>query len=155
VELIAFDVFQRTRALETVETAPVPAPQPLPLPDASNAALDLLGIVDMGAHFDGAFGDGWSLSAYKAVLDPGGVLPDFTAAGEPLQVFVWQGRVTEHGGAAPKPLEAGAGSTLAEGATGWWENTGDTPATLYFGVVEPVSEVEGVPRTGHLSHGAH
>ncbi|MEM7711563.1 MAG: hypothetical protein AAF264_12610 [Pseudomonadota bacterium] len=32
---------------------------------------------------------------------------------------------------------------------------GDAPAILYLTTVEPIAEVEGVPRTGPLAHGSH
>ncbi len=156
VHLIAFDVFQ-SEDPATAETADRPAMQDFDLPDAMNVQHDLLGVVDIGAHFDGAFGDGMTLTTYRTTLAPGGVFPSFTAAGEPAQIFVWQGTVTEHrsDNDSPTVLAAETGSSLSGGAQAFWENTGDEPAILYFGVVEPASETDGIPRVGPLAHGSH
>jgi len=151
VRLIAFDAF---KARGTPEVSPTPAQQPFDLPAQSGAVLDLLGLVDIEAHYSGEKGDGLALAAYRAVIEPGGVLPSFTAAGEPLQVWVWQGAVVEHrsDAAAPVTLAAEEGAHLGGGAQAYWENTGDVPATLFFGVVEPLSETEGVPQVGVQAH---
>ncbi len=153
VHLIAFDVFAPGNTSDAVTA--VPDPGTMELPEISQAALELLGVVDIGAHFGDGTGDSWVLSTYRATLEPGGVLPDFTGAGEPLQVFVWEGAVTQHDTAGTADLANHTGGGLAQGATGWWENTGDAVAILYFGVVEPAAEVEGVPRTAPLAHGSH
>ncbi|WP_415919715.1 cupin domain-containing protein [Tateyamaria sp. SN6-1] len=152
VRLIAFDVFKAGDAGDVEET---PAQQPFDMPAQSGAVLELLGLVDIEAHYDGAKGQGLALSTYRAVIEPGGVLPGFTAAGEPLQVWVWQGAVREHRSDTDGPvvLAAEEGAHLGGGAQAYWENTGDTPATLFFGVVEPLAETAGVPQTGVQAHG--
>ena len=152
VRLIAFDVYNaNTDTMEMLET---PVQQVFDLPAQRGAVLDLLGVVDIEAHYDGAQGDGLALSTYRAVIEPGGVLPSFVAAGEPLQVWVWEGAVSEHRSDtdAPVTLAAEDGAHLGGGAQAYWENTGDVPATLFFGVVEPLSETEGVPRVGVQAH---
>ena len=148
VTLIAFDV--QPGSADGVTVAPVPESAPFDLPDARDVQHDLLGAIDLGAHFGDGTGDGWVLSTYRTTIEPGGVMPAFTAAGEPLQAFVWEGAVTEHRSDAQDAvvLDKGAGSSLAGGAAAYWENTGDVAATLYFGAVEPVSEVDGVPQVG-------
>ncbi|MEM8823013.1 MAG: hypothetical protein AAGF30_05320 [Pseudomonadota bacterium] len=153
VHLIAFDVYEVNDA--PAEAAPVPSPVSLSLPDASGADLNLLGVVDIGNHFGDGTGAGLVLSSYQAEIAPGGVLPDFTGAAEPLQTFVWKGTVTEHRADGAAVLETLGGSDLSLGQTAWWENTGDVPAVLYFTTVEPATEVDGVPRTGQLAHGSH
>ena len=152
VRLIAFDVFNA--GSEAMEMAETPEQQDFDLPEQSGAVLELLGVVDIEAHYEGAQGDGLALSAYRAVIETGGVLPSFTAAGEPLQVWVWQGAVSEHrsDADAPETLAAEEGAHLGGGAQAYWENTGDVPAELFFGVVEPLSETEGVPQVGVQAH---
>ena len=81
---------------------------------------------------------------------------EFVAAGEPLQGWVWQGAVTEHRSDADAPvtLAAEEGAHLGGGAQAYWQNTGDVPAELFFGVVEPLSETDGVPQVGVQAHHA-
>ncbi|MEO1198587.1 MAG: hypothetical protein AAFX39_05060 [Pseudomonadota bacterium] len=157
VHLIAFDVFQSTQDLDTVTVGDVPAAADFELPETQGARHDLLGVVNIASHFDSAFGEGWALTTYRTTIEPGGVFPAFTTAGEPVQMFVWRGQVTEHRSDVGDPLtiDAEGGSTLSGGALAWWENTGDEPAVLYFGVVEPIAETEGVERVGTLAHGSH
>ncbi|MEL6206546.1 MAG: hypothetical protein AAFR47_14705 [Pseudomonadota bacterium] len=152
VRLIAFDVFNA--GADDMLMRAAPEAQTLDMPDATGAQLDLLGLVDIGGHYNGEQGAGLSLSAYRAVIEPGGVLPSFVAAGEPLQVWVWQGEVTEHRSDADTPVVIAAeeGGALVGGATAYWENTGDSPAELFFGVVEPLSETEGVPQVAVEDH---
>ncbi|MEM8653174.1 MAG: cupin domain-containing protein [Pseudomonadota bacterium] len=151
VRLIAFDVFN---AKGDAPVAATPVVQDFDLPAQSGAMLELLGVVDIEGHYDGEKGDGLALSAYRAVIEPGGVLPSFVAAGEPLQVWVWQGAVTEHRSDADAPvtLAAEEGAHLGGGAQAYWETTGDVPAELFFGVVEPLTETEGVPQVGVQAH---
>lgn len=151
VRLIAFDVFKAGGDAVVSET---PAPHAFDLPEQSGAVLELLGLVGIEAHYNGEKGNGLALSTYRAVIEPGGVLPSFVAAGEPLQVWVWQGSVTEHRSDtdAPATLVAEQGAHLGGGAQAYWENTGDIPAELFFGVVEPLSETEGVPQVGVQAH---
>lgn len=153
VHLIAFDVHAADGS--PTEVGPQPDAENLTMPGMANAELELLGVVDIGGHFGDGTGEGWVLSTYRATLAPGGVVPDFTAAGEPLQAFVWDGSIIEHRADRTDQLVTHTGSTLAGGARAWWQNTGDAPAVLYFGVVEPAVEVEGVPRTAPLAHGSH
>ncbi|MEM7490320.1 MAG: hypothetical protein AAF390_14460, partial [Pseudomonadota bacterium] len=154
VHLIAFDVHRPDGAETGAQGRP--DQDAMDLPETAGAELDLLGAVDLGAHFGDGTGAGLVLSTYRATLAPGGVLPDFSDAGEPLQVFVWDGSVTEHhSDDGARPLANRTGSTIAGTATAWWENTGDAPAILYFGVVEPAVEVEGVERIAPLAHGSH
>ena len=154
VRLIAFDVYAAGGDATVMEE--VPEAQAFDLPEVSGAVLELLGFVDIEAHYDGDQGEGLALSAYRAVIEPGGVLPSFVAAGEPLQVWVWQGAVSEHrsDAGAPVTLSAERGAHLGGGAQAYWENTGDAPAVLFFGVVEPLSETEGVPQVGVQAHHA-
>ena len=154
VRLIAFDVFNA--GSDAMEMADRPTQQDFDLPETSGAVLELLGVVDIEAHYNGAQGEGLALSAYRAVIEPGGVLPSFVAAGEPLQVWVWQGTVTEHRSDtdAPAILAAEEGAHLGAGAQAYWENTGDEAATVFFGVVEPLSETDGVPQVGVQAHHA-
>ena len=153
VRLIAFDVFN---APGEVEVAATPAQHDFDLPAPSGAVLELLGLVDIEGHYGGEKGDGLALSAYRAVIEPGGVLPSFVAAGEPLQVWVWDGAVNEYRSDAEAPvvLAAEEGAHLGGGAQAYWENTGDAPAVLFFGVVEPITETEGVPQVGVQAHHA-
>ncbi|WP_299686252.1 cupin domain-containing protein [uncultured Tateyamaria sp.] len=151
VRLIAFDVF---KARGTPEVAKTPIPQTFDQPAQKGAVLELLGVVDIEAHYGGEKGDGLALSTYRAVIEPGGVLPSFVAAGEPLQVWVWKGAVSEHRSDADAPVTLAAenGAHLGGGAQAYWENTGKVPAELFFGVVEPLSETEGVTQVGVLAH---
>ncbi len=151
VRLIAFDVY---KARGTPDVADTPVQQDFDLPAQSGATLELLGLVDIEAHYGGVKGEGLVLSTYRAVIEPGGVLPSFVAAGEPLQVWVWQGAVNEHRSDTDGPviLAAEQGAHLGSGAQAYWENTGDVPAELFFGVVEPLSETEGVPQVGFQAH---
>lgn len=153
VRLIAFDVFNAPGEAVVADT---PAQQDFDLPDQSGAVLELLGLVDIEGHYDGEKGDGLALSAYRAVIEPGGILPSFVAAGEPLQVWVWDGAVTEHRSDSDTPvtLAAEEGAHLGGGAQAYWQNMGDTPAVLFFGVVEPIAETEGVPQVGVQAHHA-
>lgn len=156
VRLIAFDVHQAAPDIDGVAVAPPPRPgRALPMPTIASGDLFLEGAVDLGAHFDGAFGAGLVLSVYRANIPAGLILPGFTRPGEPLQAFVWQGEVTEHRSdlAQPRVLAAESGSTIAGGATAYWLNTGDTEAVMFFGVVEAADEVDGVPRVGRVGHG--
>ncbi|MEM9797131.1 MAG: hypothetical protein AAF919_11615 [Pseudomonadota bacterium] len=152
VRLIAFDVFNAGGDDMTMRATPVS--QPLDLPEASGADLELLGFVDIGAHYDGAQGAGLVLSTYRATLAPGGVLPSFVDAGEPLQVWVWRGAVTEYRSdtEGPTTLAAEEGAHVGGGARAYWQNDGETEAELFFGVVEPFEEVEGVPVVGIMAH---
>ncbi|MFL4470382.1 cupin domain-containing protein [Tateyamaria armeniaca] len=153
VHLIAFDVFEPRNSDDTV--APVPAGIDVKTPDDQGVEHELLGVVSLSNHFSDGTGAGWVLSTYRATLQPGGSLASFVNVGEPLQSFVWEGEVTEHGVKGPIKLATHDGSTVAGGAQAWWENTGDTPAVMYFGVIEPEAAVEGVPRTAPLAHGSH
>ncbi len=157
VHLIAFDVQPVAKDYAAVTVASIPSKASFDLPAAKNVDNDLLGIVDLGAHFKGAYGTGWALTTYRATIAPGGVLPDFTGPGEPLQAFVWKGEVQEHRSDkdAPVVLAERTGSSVANGATVYWENTGSSDAEVYFGVVEPLSEVEGITPVGILAHGEH
>ncbi|MEL6450660.1 MAG: hypothetical protein AAFQ19_05325 [Pseudomonadota bacterium] len=153
VRLIAFDVFKARRAAPVADR---PLAQGFDLPAQSGARLDLLGVVDIEGHYDGAKGAGLALSAYRAVIEPGGVLPSFVGPGAPLQIWVWQGAVTQHrsdaGAGAPVTLATEAGAHLGGGAQAYWENTGAVPAEVFFGVVEPLSETVGVPQVGVQAH---
>jgi quercetin dioxygenase-like cupin family protein len=157
VHLIAFDVQPVAKDFAAVVVDPMPAHVKFDLPVAIGAQHDLLGVVDLGAHFAGAYGAGWALTTYRTTIAPGGIFPDFTGPGEPLQAFVWSGEVQEHRSdiATPITLTEHNGSNLANGATGYWENTGNVDAELYFGVVEPLSEVAGIKPVGVLAHGEH
>ncbi|WP_299732118.1 hypothetical protein [uncultured Tateyamaria sp.] len=157
VHLIAFDLQPVAKDFSAVKVGPVPAQTSYDLPVSIGADHDLLGVVDIGAHFGGAYGNGWALTTYRATIVPGGMFPDFTGPGEPLQVFVWKGEVVEHRSdmAEPQMLTERTGSNLANGATAYWENTGTTPAELYFGVIEPLTEVAGIEPVGVLAHGEH
>ncbi|MEP1612726.1 MAG: hypothetical protein ABJL72_12525 [Roseobacter sp.] len=157
VYLIAFDIQPVADEYANVAVEPVPTAANFDLPEMAEAHNDLLGVVDLGQHFDDAYGIGWGLSTYRATIEPGGTLPDFTGAGEPLQAFVWIGEVQEHRSDtdASTTLSERTGSNLGTGATGFWENTGDVDAVMYFGVVEPMSEVKGVKPVGVLAHGSH
>ncbi|MEM8849481.1 MAG: hypothetical protein AAGE03_05530 [Pseudomonadota bacterium] len=154
VHMIAFDVYQVNEP--PAATDGPPGQDGMVLPQAEGAELELLGAVDIDAHFSDGTGEGLVLSSYRATLQPGGVLPDFTVSGEPLQVFVWEGKVTEHhSDDGAKTLTTRTGGAISGTSTAWWENSDETPAILYFTTVEPVAEVEGVPRTGTLAHGSH
>jgi len=157
VHLIAFDLQPVAKDFAAAVAGPVPAPPAFDLLIASGVQHDLLGVVDIGAHFDGAFGADWALTTYRAIIEPGGVLADFTGAGEPLQAFVWKGEVQEHRSdvSGPVTLTKRSGSNLANGATAYWTNSGSTNAEMYFGVIEPLSEVESVKPVGVLAHGKH
>lgn len=157
VHLIAFDLQPVADDFAAVPVSPIPAAPDFDLPEAKGVQHDLLGVVDIGAHFNGAYGQDWALTTYRTTIEPGGVFPDFTKQGEPLQVFVWAGEVQEHRSdiAGPVTLPQREGSSLANGATAYWTNTGDTNAELYFGVIEPLSEVEGITPVGILAHGEH
>ena len=157
VHLIAFDVQPVAKDFAAIEVSAKPVQQDFDLPTTTSAQNDLLGVVDIGSHFEGVYGTGWGLTTYRATIEPGGVLADFTGPGEPLQAFVWEGEVQEHRSDSTDAvtLAVRTGSSLANGATGYWENTGDEPATVYFGVVEPLSEVEGIVPVGVLAHGEH
>lgn len=152
VRLIAFDVFNA--GSDSMEMAETPETQPLEAPEQSGAVLELLGLVDIEAHYNGAQGDDLALSAYRATIEPGGVLPSFVAAGEPLQVWVWQGEVSEYRSDAEGPtlLAAEQGTHLGGGVQAYWENTGNVTAELFFGVIEPLSETEGIPQVGVQAH---
>jgi len=154
VRLIAFDVFNSNSDVTTGET---PTQQSFDLPAAQDAQLDLLGLVDIEQHYGGEKGQGLALSAYRAVIEPGGVLPSFVAAGEPLQVWVYQGEVMEHRSDtdAPVVLATDSGAHLGGGAQAYWENAGSTSAELFFAVVEPIGETEGVPQVGRQAHHAN
>lgn len=157
VHLIAFDVQPVAKDFAAAVAGPVPTAPDFDLPEAKGVQHDLLGVVDIGAHFEGEFGANWGLTTYRVTIEPGGTLPDFTGPGEPLQAFVWKGEVQEHRSdmADPVTLTERSGSNLANGATGYWTNTGNVDAELYFGVVEPLSEVEGITPVGVLAHGEH
>ncbi|WP_299655409.1 cupin domain-containing protein [uncultured Tateyamaria sp.] len=153
VHLIAFDVFAPNNADTAV--ASVPAGTDFELRGNQGVSDELLGVVNLSNHFSDGTGDGWVLSTYRATIAPGGTFASFVEAGEPLQSFVWEGEVIEHGVDNRTTLATHEGSTVAGGAKVWWENTGDVPAVMYFGVVEPEAEVAGVPRTAPLAHGSH
>ena len=153
VHLIAFDVYAPNNASTDVATPP--AGIDVKSPDNQGVEHALLGAVNIGNHFGDGTGEGWVLSTYRTTIEPGGNFASFTAPGEPIQSFVWEGEVTEYSVLDPKVLATRSGSTVAGGAQAWWENTGDVPAVIYFGVVEPASEVEGVERVGPLAHGSH
>ena len=157
VHLIAFDVQPVAKDYAAVSVSPVPTAVKFDLPAAKAVQNDLLGVVDLGSHFNDAYGTGWALTTYRATIEPGGVLPDFTGPGEPLQTFLWKGELQEHRSDKDETvtLAERTGSNLGNGATAYWENTGDVAAELYFGVVEPLSEVEGVEAVGVLAHGEH
>ncbi len=157
VHLIAFDVQPVAKDPAAIEVGPVPTAASFNLPAASGSNNELLGVVDLGDHWHGDYGVGWALTTYRATIEPGGKLPDFTGPGEPLQSFVWLGEVQEHRSDATVPVTLAnrTGSSVANGATAYWENTGDVDAEIYFGVVERMSEIEGVPTVGVLAHGNH
>ena len=157
VHLIAFDVQPVAKEPSEVEVSEVPAQANFKLPESKDVQHDLLGFVDLGEHFEGKYGTGWALSTYRTTIAPGGVFADFTAAGEPLQAFVWTGKVQEYRSdqSWPLPLKTRTGSGFAGGVTGYWKNTSDTPAEVYFGVVEPLTELEGLTPVGVLAHGEH
>lgn len=157
VHLIAFDLPPVAKDFSAVKVSPVPSTAAFDLPAAKGAQHDLLGAIDLGKHFAGAYGTGWGLTTYRTTIAPGGVFPDFTKAGEPAQTFVWQGTLSEHRSDSAEPviLTERTGSSIANGATAYWKNTGDTDAVMYFGVIEPLSEIAGVKRVGVLAHGSH
>ena len=157
VHLIAFDLQPVAKAITSIKVAPVPAAQSFDLPVAIGAQHDLLGVVNIGAHFGEEHGTGWALTTYRTTIVPGGIFPDFTGPGEPLQAFVWSGEVQEHRSDTSEvaTLTERTGSNLANGATAYWENTGDVVAEIYFGVIEPLTEVDGIKPVGVLAHGEH
>ena len=157
VNLIAFDVQPVADDYAAVEVSAVPDRPVFDLPIAIGAQHDLLGVVDLGDHFGNEYGTGWGLTTYRTTIAPGGLFPDFTGPGEPLQAFVWTGKVQEFRSDMSEPvtLLEREGSNLGAGATAYWENTGDVPAELYFGVIEPLSEVDGITPVGILAHGEH
>ncbi|MEM8774072.1 MAG: hypothetical protein AAGF53_03510 [Pseudomonadota bacterium] len=150
VFLIAYDVFQPGKS--KVELGAVPASKNLELPENKDVDHVFLGAVNFGRHFDDETGDGWVLSTYRTTIEPGGSFADFTAAGEPLQVFVWQGSVEQITAEGALTLAKDEGASLSEGQTGWWKNKSDTPAELYFGVVEREEEIEGLQPKGKRAH---
>lgn len=157
VHLIAFDLQPVAKDFDAVVVEPIPAHLKFDMPASTKAQHDLLGFVDLGAHFNGAYGTGWVLAIYRTTIEPGGLFVDFTGPGEPLQTFVWQGALTEHRSDMAEPAVLGerSGSNLGNGATAYWQNTGDVTAEVYFGVIEPLGEVEGITPVGVLAHGEH
>lgn len=153
VHLIAFDVYAPNDAPS--DAADVPTADGFETPENKGADAVLLGAVNIGRHFGDGTGAGWVLSTYRVTIAPGGRFASFVDPGEPLQGFVWEGRVTEHRAEGATLLDTHAGSNVAQGASAWWENTADTPAVLYFGAVEPTAAVAGVERVGPLAHGTH
>ena len=152
VYLIAFDVFEPNKGVTDVTR---PQSMGYDMPDPVGVKHELLGTVNMGKHFGDGTGEGWVLSTYRTTIDPGGVFPSFVSSGEPLHSFVWKGEVVEHRGDAQTKLETHAGSAVDGGQVVWWKNMGPDPAIMYFGAVEPASEVEGLPRVGGLARGSH
>lgn len=157
VHLIAFDVQPVAEDFAAVTVDYIPARPKFDLPAANGVQHDLLGVVDLGAHFEDAYGANWALTTYRTTIEPGGVFPDFTGPGEPLQAFVWSGAVEEHRSDTTDivTLTERLGSNLGNGATAYWANTGNVPAEIYFGVIEPLSEVAGITPVGVLAHGEH
>ncbi len=157
VHLIAFDVQPVAKDYAAVALSPKPVSPSFDMPATKDAQNDLLGVIDLGEHFNQEYGTGWVLSTYRATIEPGGILPDFTGPGEPLQAFVWTGDVQEYRSDNPTPvtLNAHSGSNLGDGTTAYWKNTGDIAAEVYFGVIEPTSEISGIKPVGILAHGAH
>lgn len=154
VRLIAFDVFKA--GSEDADSGGVVTPVAFDLPEQTNAELQLLGFVDIEAHYDGAKGAGLALSAYRARIAPGGTLPSFVDAGEPLQVWVHTGEVLEYRSDADTAVvrTANEGAYLRGGVQAYWQNRGDTVAEVFFGVVEPLTEVAGVQTHGIMAHSA-
>ncbi|MEM8593106.1 MAG: hypothetical protein AAGF13_11325 [Pseudomonadota bacterium] len=148
VYLIAFDVVQPAVRDRITDVSAIPEAAYIDMPADRGATHDFLGAVDIGRHFEDGTGDGYVLSTYRVTIAPGGSFRDFTDAGEPVQVFVWQGDVTQHGSTGDVALASREGASLDHGATAWWENVGDVPAILYFGAVEAVGEIEGLSPKG-------
>ncbi|MGF1456668.1 MAG: hypothetical protein ACFB6R_14980 [Alphaproteobacteria bacterium] len=139
VRLVAFDIYQS--ADDVTSPGPVAATPNLPelsaMPDAAGATRELLGFVDLSAHFLGSYGEGYALTTYRVTLQPGGVLPFFTEGGEPVHVFLEDGSVTETRPAGATTVLSPRGfSRVDGGAAAWWENTGPTPARLIIGALE-------------------
>ncbi len=153
VHLIAFDVFEPQGG--DTDVAPVPAGVSQKTPVNKDVDHTLLGAIDLSSHFANETGKGWVLSTYRTTIAPGGNFASFVAPGQPLQSFVWEGAVSEHRIDGVVALATHDGSSVVSGAQVWWENTGDTPAVMYFGAVEPASEVAGLERTAPLAHGSH
>lgn len=143
VGLIAFDVVIADEEAIGGEAGDTPSRQEgVDLPERQETDLRLVGFVDLGAHFEGEFGEGLALSHYRAVLQPGGVLPTWTDPGEPVIAYLAGGELSEHGGGEAATRASGTGRALASGAVAWWENTGPRPAELHLGVVEPLADAE-------------
>ncbi len=139
VRLVAFDIYPSAAdPSEPGEIASFPTlPNLSAMPDEVGVARSLLGFVDLSAHFLGAFGEGYTLTTYLAILEPGGVLPLFTEGGEPVHLFVEDGTITEtRPGGATSTLSPRSFSKLDRGAAAWWENSGPTPARLIIGALE-------------------
>lgn len=147
VLLVAFDIYQV--AEDVSQPGPVAATPAAPdlsaMPAETGVDRELLGYVDLAEHFLGKYGSGYGLMTYKVTLQPGGVLPMFTEAGEPLQLFVEAGAIRETRTTGETTTLSKAGYTkLDQGAAAWWENTGTTPAILIIGTLEHI-EGETLP----------
>ncbi len=143
VLLVAFDIYQTAddiAAPGTVAATPEAADRSA-LPASQGVDSDVLGSVDLGAHFQGRYGAGYGLFTYKVTVAPGGVYGAPTEAGEPLHVFVDQGTVEElRAGGPGKTLTENGFSQLDGGAAAAWRNTGAGPAVLIVGTLEALDE---------------
>lgn len=142
VLLVAFDIYQVADDVTNpgpVSAAPTAADAAV-LPETQGAEQELLGYVDLAKHFQGRFGEGHALLTYRVTVQPGGVFPMPTRAGEPLHLFVERGEVTENrAGEAARTLAQGAGSQVHGGAVAFWTNTGSAPASLIIGTLEALA----------------
>ena len=148
VRLIAFDVVVTDKDAIGQSAADTPAPVDLDLPAADGAQWTLEGNVDLGAHFQGAYGQGLSLSHYRVVIEPGGTAPLDIAAGEPAIYFIETGSVSETSADGTRTLGAEEGAVVAQGQSVWWENTGTAPAELHIGIVEPLAKASAEQHSG-------
>ena len=154
VRLIAFDVVITSKDFDTVEVAAVPeGPEMFDFPEPSGVERELAGFVDLGAHFDGAFGEGLALTHYRATVEPGGTLPLWTRPGEPAIMFVEEGEIEEHRSdqAKASTITREKGSVIANGVAVWWRNSGKEAAKLHIGAIEPLAITEGTSNSNHAN----
>ena len=91
------------------------------------ASIDPVGIIDLGAEFDGM--SGRQLRARVFTIEPGGIVGLHTHQQRPGYAYILSGDITEHRNDMPGPVNHTAGSVAIEktGISHWWENTSDAP----------------------------
>lgn len=110
-------------------------------------AVKTLAEIDLGAEFPQVpEAEGLSFRARFVTLEPGGIVLIHSHEGRPATTYILSGEAVEHRSDVDGPILRKAGEATMDvgGIAQWWENTSDSPVTMFVSdVVAPSSPTDG------------